>query len=835
MTVHHPDVALNYRGLAYAGTAGYELPNGSPSMPSHNFEVLGFYSDTINGYDADASQVVTHFLSDPHCGCGFPAAMVGDLTTYQNYVISTGLFVSFMLDQQQAANSTLADLMTATNSEFVWSQMQLTVVPYGDETVTGNGKTYTPPSEPLFDLDDDDFLPKDAGPVQLKRTRPSDAYNSVQVEYLDRTNDYNTQIAQADDQASIDANGLRQITASASHIFCNATAANLSARLQLQRNLVRNQYTFSTDERYIALDPMDIISITDAKLGLNKQWVRILEMDINGDGTIDFTVEQYLAGTGHAPAYSFQTSSGYSQNYNADPGDCNVPVIFEPPVQLGTTSGLEAWMAISGGDLWGGAEVHISSDDENYKLAGRVLDKARQGALTATLPSSPDPDTMHTLSVDLSESDGQLLSGTQDDADQGHTLCYVGGELAAYQTATLTGANTYDLTYLRRGMYGTTASSHASGSQFARLDDAIFVYGYDKSQIGQTIYVKLLSFNLFQAGEQSLADVEPYSYTIQGPPHPDDVANFVVQQNGNTVNFTWSQVADYALKGYDIGYAAMGETDWHEFTLLTEASRGTEMTNAAVPPGTWTFGIKARDIADQVSAHIATFDLVVVNNNDTTTVQVQEADWAGTMVGFVRHWTGVLVPDSTTLANSTSDFTIFNNFVTDPVSTAYYITPSFDIGYINSLRIHSAYQITAGPGQSGGATASTQLDAWTTGSDPGTYVDWTVGEVPVRYLNMKIIYNPSAGAVGYLNDFTYTVDRSPLIEQVQNATIAAGGTTVTFPQPFHDVPYVVPTAISSTALFAAASMITTTDCVIHVWNASGTDVGGTVTIQAKGI
>ncbi|NOG70515.1 hypothetical protein [Roseicella sp. DB1501] len=336
---------------------------------------------------------------------------------------------------------------------------------------------------------------------------------------------------------------------------------------------------------------------------------------------------------------------------------------------------------------------------------------------------------------------------------------------------------------------------------------------------------------------QSLDDVTAYSYVIQGPPAPPNVQNFVVQQNGNAVNFTWTQVDDYALKGYDIGYIDQGgdTSDWHQFILLTEASKGTEMTNASVPAGTWTFGIRARDVADQLSPAIATFDLVIENNNDTTTVQKQEPGWQSAMVGFLRHWTGVLIPDSTTLMSATTSWADLDHFVLNPVSECSYTTPTFDIGFVNNLRIHSTYQITAGPGEASGAEATTYLDAWTTGADPGTYDEFTVATVPVRYLNMKIVYEPIAGAVGYLNDFTYTVDRSPLIEQVQNASIAPGGTAITFDQPFHDVPYVVPAYIGTHPYYASAETPTETSVVIHVWDHSGNDVGGTVTFTARGI
>ena len=56
-----------------------------------------------------------------------------------------------------AGNSFIQDLMMATNSECVWSSGVLTVVPYGDTSITANGYTYTAPSAPLYSLDDDDF------------------------------------------------------------------------------------------------------------------------------------------------------------------------------------------------------------------------------------------------------------------------------------------------------------------------------------------------------------------------------------------------------------------------------------------------------------------------------------------------------------------------------------------------------------------------------------------------------------------------------------------------------------------------------------------------------
>jgi hypothetical protein len=99
----------------------------------------------------------------------------------------------------------------------------------------------------------------------------------------------------------------------------------------------------------------------------------------------------------------------------------------------------------------------------------------------------------------------------------GSTLCLIGTEIVGYQTATLTSANHYGLTNLRRGLYGTTIASHASGQTFARLDEALFKYDYGSLALGTTIYVKLPSFNIFGRAIEDISTVT--AYTVQLSPN----------------------------------------------------------------------------------------------------------------------------------------------------------------------------------------------------------------------------------------------------------------------------------------------------------------------------
>jgi len=172
-----------------------------------------------------------------------------------------------------------------TNSAAVFSQGRLKIVPYGDSGLSGNGATYIPNLTPLYDLSDDDFIVSGAeDPVRVERKTNADAYNQVQIEYLDRANDYNIAVAEAKDQANIEQYGIRPKDAVKMHGICDAKVARQVAQLLLQRALyVRNEYEFKLGWKYCLLEPMDLVTLTDEGLGLDKTPVRITEIEEDED------------------------------------------------------------------------------------------------------------------------------------------------------------------------------------------------------------------------------------------------------------------------------------------------------------------------------------------------------------------------------------------------------------------------------------------------------------------------------------------------------------------------------------------------------------------------
>jgi hypothetical protein len=552
LTTNHPSEAYSYSGLAYIGLPNYQLGE-SPNTPNLSVEVYTPSEFSEDIVDALPSVVVDEFLER----AAFPASKVGDLSTYGTYCQAQGIFISPALTEQQAANTTLQEWASTTNSEFVWSSGLLSLVPYGDTEITGNGVTFTPNLTPEYDLNDDDFVRDgDEEPVICTRPDLADAYNQFKVEYQDRSNAYNVAVATVEDQSHIDIYGLRAASVVKAHHIKDAETAELIARLIMARSLyVRAQYEFKLTWKHCRLDAMDLVTLTDSGLGLDRELVRITEIEEDEDGRLTVKAEE-VPGAIAAPArYATQTTNPYAANFNADAGDANPPVIFEPPDVLATT-GLEVWVAASGGPIWGGAEVWLSQDGgDTYARVGAITNPSRQGVLSGTLLSGDEIDSANTLSVNLSMSRGVLNSASEADARALNSLCYVDGELIAYTTATLTDSYAYDLTGLVRGAYGTEIASHAIGTQFARLDGAVWKFPFLPTDIGSTIYVKLLSFNVWGSATQSLADVEPIVYRITGSalasPLPN-VTGLSVGYVSGISQMSWVAVSDFRTVDYEI-------------------------------------------------------------------------------------------------------------------------------------------------------------------------------------------------------------------------------------------------------------------------------------------
>lgn len=869
IATNHSDSALAYEGLSYVAASAYDLGNNS-SLPNHTFDVSGrlqFNSGVID--DANPKDIVVDFLTNGHYGVGFPAIKIGDLTQYSNYCVSNNLFLSPAYTTQKRANEILTDLCRITNSGIYFSEGKLKITPFGDSYSLGNGVAYTPNVMPIYALNDDDFIVT-AGedPVRLLRNATSDAFNSVQVEFVNRFNEYNIEIAEAKDQVNIDSLGLRPMQPITAHEIALPSVARSVAQLLLQRSCyIRNTYEFTLSWKYCLLEPTDYVTITDTALGLNSYPIRILSVEENEDGLLTIIAEDAPSGVSSHAVYSQQSSEANSFYTNASASDTNAPVIFEAPAIL-TSNGLEVWIGACGGTLWGGCQVWVSIDGVNYQQIATITNPARMGWLNSPLVSHADPDKGDTLSIDLSISRATLDGGSQADADNFTTLAYVDGEYISYQNSTLVGANKYNLSYLRRGVYHSNISTHAANSPFIRIDDkALAKYAFTPDKIGNKIYIKLPSFNQYGAAVQSIADIEAIIYTIQGSaltsalPNVQNVtSNFV----GNVLNLYWDAIKDFRQPNVDyeirVGNtwetaSVFGRTSLASFTAICN---GTHWIAAHYQTSSGINIYSTVPVAIQVSGAtlvrnvIASFNesnlgwlgsrtnMAVANNNlylgasgnilgEPNVLSITDVIWFG----------GVCISGEYDLPAS---HLVNIGRVAPCIVTINYTAYAQSI-YDNTLNIKDILSATDILASVLGSKITIQPQIAIANSD-GVYGAWQnfiTGTYNAQYFKARLLVTSSDATVTTLiPQFTFSVDVPDRIDSYQSTTSSTTTTSLTYTSPFNggngasSVPTVQTTIVNAASGdVVVLSNVTATGLSLDVYN-GGSRVIRTVNIQAQG-
>jgi len=528
LTSKHPAQALAYSGTVMAVHPACDL-GGSATLKNHSFEVTGFCSVGGGNLDAHPADILPHYLSDPLTGAGWDASRIGDLATWRTYCTAAGLWLSPCWTEQAAAKGHVEEILKATNSEAVWSEGKLKVIPYGDTVITGNGTTYTPNVTPLYDLTLDDFLADDdEDPVEVERVSPVDAWNCVPVKFRDRALDYNENTLDDPDPVDTEVFGPRKSEAVDLPCIKRASIALTISRILAQRSVYcRNKFKFKLGWRFCLLESMDLVTLTVPYLGLTLKPVRIIDIEENEEGTLSVLAEEWPFGVAAHTLYTPQSGDGTAPNVNADPGNATAPVLLDVPALYWASGGPEVMIATAGGPLWGGCEVWVSGDGNTFAYAGVISTKARFGSLSSAIPSAPAGlDSTNTLTVDLTASGGELHSVDAQSASDLLNPCWASGEMLSYQTATLTAASKYNLTNLQRGAYGTPPGGHLAGERFVRIDDAVFRYPVPGSRVGQQLFVKLVSVNIWGGGRQDPSTVPVYTFTPAATtlPAPSSVA-----------------------------------------------------------------------------------------------------------------------------------------------------------------------------------------------------------------------------------------------------------------------------------------------------------------------
>jgi hypothetical protein len=574
LTSAHSGQDLDYNGIAYVASATMDLGE-SGTLPNLSFEVLGILPFGGAVTDAEPSAVISDLVNNQFYGLA-GALSLGDLTAYRNWCVANGVFLSPVLEAQKTAAEWIQDILDITNAAAVWSEGVLKIVPYGDTFAVGNGATFIPNTQPIYDLTTSDLLTQ----VVIKRPSVAEVMNDISVEFLNRALDYNIDVAEDKDDAMIAVYGLRKADPKQAHAITTVTVAKFVANLLRKRSVeIRATYTFTLGWQFNLLEPMDLVTLTIPELGYTTKPVRITAMREDDSGQIEVDAEDFPWGTAAPTLYAHQAGAGAVAQANSDPGSVSTPIIFEANDRLSLTGSYEVWIGACGPTVaittasntapikitasahgfkngqkvsiagvggntaangtwiatlvdsdnftlnnsvgngastssgvavnadWGGCSVWVSPDNANYVKVGRMYGASRMGALTAQLVSSADPDTTHTLAVDLTPSLGMLLSGSQSDCDNFRTICFVDGELVSYEDATLTSAFHYDL-----GAHGAPVTiTGATNATPIKITAASHGYGS-----AETVVISGVVGNTAANGTWQITALDANNFTLNG-------------------------------------------------------------------------------------------------------------------------------------------------------------------------------------------------------------------------------------------------------------------------------------------------------------------------------
>ena len=343
-----PALAMSPQKVTSLGRSG--------TLDNVSFEVVG--PGVFGGLIADAGidQCVHLVTDDLDGGCGFPTALIGDLSAAIAYCASAGIFFSPVCDRQQTAASYLQDYCDAANLAICWNDGLLKFIPYGDTPLAGNG--FDPifrDLTPVYDLDDDDFIAEgDEPPLKIEREDPETLTNIIEIDILDRSLGYNTHPIKDRDSSLVFRFGQIPASPRKYDFICDpgiwrnrrqssAAAGDADRCVERQLQARRAIRTAGEDGHRHREQP---------EVGWVKKPFRLKESDEDPEtGETQWTAEPVMWGSCSATLYPEQAPGGGSTQKDAAPGSILPPIIFEAPDPLIPQGEYEVWLGLCGASL----------------------------------------------------------------------------------------------------------------------------------------------------------------------------------------------------------------------------------------------------------------------------------------------------------------------------------------------------------------------------------------------------------------------------------------------------------------------------------------------------
>lgn len=406
----------------------------------------------------------------------------------------TDMVRGYVMSRPMTARAAIEPLQQAYWFDGVESDYHLTFIKRGGSSVRS--------------ISEDDMVPRDGGPLVIKRTGELELPVEVRVRYSDYSMDYDPGM-QYDRRLTVESDGVTTLDLP---LVLTAEEGKRIAEVNLAIAwMSRTGVEFSTTIENVDLDPTDIISlpiensITDARITRFSFGQQRVEFDAVLD---DPSIYQ--------PAGFGVPSSQQSSSVLQPIAYTKMFMIDSPPLR-DADDALLAYAAAGGAGYgrWRGAGIYYSADGgSTYVNRTTITNQVTHGTITDVLPSTTVGNVFDDdLVINVLMLNGSLASASKVAVLNGANAIWVGGELIQFTTATLVAANHYTISGILRGRKGTewAMSGHYANEPFVLLEASKFV----RLDQQYADFEQLRLYKPVTVGH-SLSQTSPQEFTLEG-------------------------------------------------------------------------------------------------------------------------------------------------------------------------------------------------------------------------------------------------------------------------------------------------------------------------------
>lgn len=357
----------------------------------------------------------------------------------------------------------------------------------------------------------------DTDPIQETITSELEMPRSVVLTYKGAYNDYVSATQRALRMAT---QSNQDINAVVSVVLSDDEAATRVQTYLWAAWTNRNKLVFGTSLSYLEYEPSDVVTLNDQD---GTQYLaRLTKCSYDGKGGLSW--EAVIENPSLYPNFTaFIAAGGQSLGFTPQQIDYSGPsmlVIMDGPPVRATDGSYGVYVAACGYDsTWPGIAIEISRDGSSYSTVTNDANAATIGTANTVLAAFAGGNMADELSsVSITLANGSLTSASYSDFMNNLNLAWLGGEIISFRTATQTSANTYTLTGLLRGRFGTEAAigAHAIGEQFVLLDfNKVFVESLINTDVGRKLYWEYQLLNQFGATVNPIVTATPTNAHVQ--------------------------------------------------------------------------------------------------------------------------------------------------------------------------------------------------------------------------------------------------------------------------------------------------------------------------------